>query len=205
MAGKIRQSISVGLFALVGILLFIVFEPMQAAAYTYGSGSYGECVYSGELGGSALTYTVNTSSVNFGTLSASSTSTGTATMDVTMRCSNSGYAVTLNGTTLTSGGDTITALASPAASSAGTEQFGVNLVTNTSPSLGANPSGGSGTAATGYDTANNFKFVSGNTIAQTATYSAQSTFTISFIANISSITEPGAYVSTLTPICTATY
>lgn len=193
-----------GLLLLMTIY-FVVKWPNRATAYNYGTGLYGTCVYGGQLNDTALSFSVNTSSVNLTATSITSTGTGTATFTATQQCSDLGYIVTVNGTAPTNGSHTLTNLASATASSVGTEQYGINLVANSTPSVGANASGGSGTAAAGYNTANLFKYVSGDTIASTATYSAQTTYTISFIVNASKTTPGGLYSGTQTLICTATY
>jgi hypothetical protein len=87
-----------------------------------------------------LEMTVSTSSVNLGTLDASTPKTGTALFQV-RGYTDSGYTVQSLSTTLTNDhGDTITAINPAAGSSPGTEQFGFNLVHNTSPvTFGTNP------------------------------------------------------------------
>jgi hypothetical protein len=94
-------------------------------------------------------------------------------------------------------------------SQAGVEQFGLNLVANTSPvSLGANPNHGQfgvGSAATNYATTNNYRFVSGETIASAPKSSGMTIYTISYIVNVSSLTPGGQYSSNQTVICTGTY
>lgn len=144
-------------------------------------------------------------SVGLGTITATSTGAQTSLIGVATNA-GSGYSITINGTTLTSGGNTISALASQTASSQGSEQFGVNLVANATPSVGANPSGsGSATPTANYNTADQFRFVTGDSIASKNSADAFRLFTVSYIANISSATEPGTYTTTITYICTATY
>lgn len=153
-----------------------------------------------------LTFTITDNTVALGTLSASAATTATEQFVVATNA-DLGYAVRISGTTLTHANtsDTITAMSSATTSSVGTEQFGINLVSNSSPSVGSAPSGGTGAAATGYSTANNFKFVTGETIASASGPSANTTFTISFLANIGAQTEAGAYSTTLTLVCTGTF
>lgn len=152
-----------------------------------------------------LTFTLSTATVALGTLSTGSTASGTSTMSASTN-GGSGYAITVNGTTLTSGANTIAALSSPTASSTNTSQFGINLVSNSTPSVGANVSGsGSGTAASGYSTTNQFKFVSGDTVASAAAATNSNTYTVSYIANIGGAQAAGSYTTTLTYIATATF
>lgn len=145
------------------------------------------------------------SAVSLGTLTASSTGSGTSQFGVTTNAT-SGYSVTINGTTLTSGGNTITALSTQTASSAGTEQFGVNLKDNATPNVGSDPAGaGSGAPTANYGTADQFRFVTGDSIASAAAADLFRLYTVSYIANITGATEPGTYQTVLTYICTATF
>ena len=153
-----------------------------------------------------LIFNVTSNSVDLGTLSTSGPAAATSTFDAATNA-DYGYAVTISGSTLThSGGSaTIDAMANTLPSSPGTEQFGINLVANTSPSVGVNPSGGSGQAASGYNTANNFKFVSGETIASANSFSSTTYYNISYLANIATSTEAGIYNTNLDLIVTATF
>lgn len=149
--------------------------------------------------------TVTGSTVALGTASTSTTSSGTSVFAASTNATT-GYSVTVNGSTLTSGSDTITALASNAASSAGTSQFGINLVSNTTPSVGAAATGtGTATAAANYNTANSFRFVSGETVASVGAPTNGNTFTVSYIANISGLTQPGSYTTNLFYNATANF
>lgn len=151
-----------------------------------------------------LTFTLGTSSVPLGTLSASTTASGTSTMTASTNAS-SGYNITVNGTTLSSGGNTITALGG-AASSIGAKQFGINLMANATPTVGTAVSGaGTGTAQTGYGTANSFKFTTGDIVAAAAGPTNANTYTVSYIANIDGITNPGAYSTNLNYVATANF
>jgi hypothetical protein len=155
-----------------------------------------------------LEMTVNTSLVDLGVLDSTAAKTGTATFTV-RAYTNSGYTVaTVSPPPQTSTGVVLTPMASQGASSPGTEQFGINLKANTSPAtFGADPtlqpnsSFATGIAASGYSTANQFKYGVGNVIACTGSAGTcgsvsgwgQTTYTISYIANITSITRAGAY------------
>ena len=143
--------------------------------------------------------------VALGTLSSSGTGTGISQFGVTTNTA-SGYSVTINGTTLTSGGNTISALATQTASTQGTEQFGINLRDNTTPNVGTDPDGaGDATPTANYNTVDQFRFVSGDSIASDAESDAFRRFHVAYIANIAGDTEPGTYQTTLTYICTATF
>jgi hypothetical protein len=86
----------------------------------------------------SLTLIVNTSNVNLGALSIGAKSTATATFNVKDYTSY-GYVVQIVGATPTYAGHSLTALSTDTASSAGTEQFGINTVLNTTAGVGANP------------------------------------------------------------------
>jgi hypothetical protein len=145
------------------------------------------------------------STVALGTVATSTTGSGTSQMGVTTNA-GSGYAITINGTTLTSGSNTITALASQTASTQGSSQFGVNLRSNTTPSIGTDPSG-SGTAnpSANYNTVNQYRFVTGDSVASKGSQDDFRLFTVSYIANIANTTAPGSYSTTITYICTPTF
>lgn len=158
-----------------------------------------------------LTFSVTDSTVNLGSLSTSITRTDTATFKV-LNYTSYGYIVQIIGSPPDNGAHTLTAMSSATASSAGTEQFGVNLVANTSPtSFGADPlqvpssSFSFGQAANGYDTTNTYKYVSGNTIAKSTQSSGETDYTIAYIANIANNTPGGSYSGSQTLVCTGTY
>lgn len=152
-----------------------------------------------------LTFTMASATVALGALSTSSTGAATSSMTVATNAA-SGYSVSYSGNTLTSGLDTITALNSPVASSMNSKQFGINLMSNATPAIGSNVSGsGSGAPAANYNTADLFKFHSGDTIASSLTPTNSNTYTVSYIANIDGVTAPGAYSTTLTYVATANF
>jgi hypothetical protein len=152
-----------------------------------------------------LTFTLASATAALGTLSTSSTGTATSSMTASTNGA-SGYSITVNGTTLTSGSNTITALSSGGTSSTNTKQFGLNLVANTTPSVGSAVSGsGTGAAASGYGTANNFRFVTGETVASATGPTNSNTFTVSYMANIDGSTAAGSYSTVLTYIATANF
>ena len=150
----------------------------------------------------------------------SPTDTATATSQMAASTNAiSGYSITVNGATLTSGSNTITAMAAAAAGVKGTSQFGMNLKANTvatsNPAVGievapaANGTNYKGQAATDYDTVDSFKFVSGDSVANSANGGAGPTnaqiYTSSYIVNVQGSQAAGTYTTTLTYICTATF
>jgi len=145
------------------------------------------------------------SAVNFGALSASATQSGLSQMGVGTNA-GSGYAITVNGGTLTSGANTINALASQAASSSGTEQFGLNLRANTVPTIGVDADGSGTGAPTGtYNTVNQFRFLTGDTVASKGGSDQFRRYQVSYIANIDTATEAGTYTAVMNYIATATF
>jgi len=152
-----------------------------------------------------LTFTLLAATAALGNLTTTSTGAATSSMTVSTNAAT-GYSVAYSGTTLTSGSNTITAIASPAASSMNNKQFGINLMANTTPLIGSNKTGtGSGAPATGYGTADQFKFASGDTVASASVPTNSNTYTVSYIANIDGVTPPGAYSTVLTYVATANF
>jgi hypothetical protein len=92
---------------------------------------------------------------------------------------------------------------------AGVANFGINLLSNTTPSLGANVSGsGSGTASAPYATTNNYAFQAGSTprtVASAAGPTLSNLFTVAYAAQAGNTTKPGAYSATFTWIATGTF
>lgn len=148
-----------------------------------------------------LELNVTGGTVDLGTLTTTSTGTGTATFYVRTYL-NSGYVVKTMSGSLANGAKVLTPMTTAGSSTQGTEQFGINLVANTSPAtMGAVPAQvpsttfANGVAATGYNTANTYKYNTGDTIASSSSARAwgQTNYTISYIANISNITPGGQY------------
>jgi hypothetical protein len=152
---------------------------------------------------------VSGSNVSFGSFSSSATSSGTSVMAASTNAA-SGYAITTNGSTMTCSGcagtPTIAALAAQAASSVGTAQFGANLRNNATPDVGTDPSGsGSGTYSANYGTADQYRFVSGDSVASAAGATDANAYTVSYIVNVPGSQPAGQYSATMTYICTATF
>jgi hypothetical protein len=152
----------------------------------------------------SLTFTLAAQTAALGALTASTTGSATSTMSAATNAT-SGYSVTVNGNTLTSGANTIAALASQTASSQGSSQFGINLKANATPSVGADPSGGTGAATSNYGTADQYRFVTGDSVASAAGPSNTTSYTVSYVANIANTTKPGSYSTLLTYIATTTF
>lgn len=131
----------------------------------------------------------------------------------------SGYVITVNGATMTSGSTTIPALATATVPAVGNSQFGMNLVANTTavstPAVGAAVTAAAngntlrGQAIVGYNTPDTFKFLTGDSIANSANGGAGPTnsqiYTASYIVNVAGGQLAGTYTTTLTYICTSTF
>lgn len=130
-----------------------------------------------------------------------------------------GYVISVNGTTMTSGGNTIAGMGSIDTSKHGVSQFGLNLRLNTTatstPAVGADislTSNGTnlrGEPLAGYGTVDSFKFVSGNNIADSGQGGLGGTdgqiYTVTYIVNVPGSQPAGTYTTTLTYICTPTF
>ena len=149
--------------------------------------------------------TVSGNAINFGFFSPVSASTGTSVMAISTNA-GSGYSITVNGTTLSSGANTIPALAAQSASSPGTSQYGLNLVANTVPSVGATRTGDTnGNPTANYGTTNQFRFVSGDSVASSSQSTNSTAFTASYLVNVEGKQPAGVYTATMTYIATATF
>lgn len=161
-----------------------------------------------------LSFTVTGGSTNLGVLSTGSAATTTATFSVKSYLAG-GYVVQTASDPPVNSLPTqpmLHALTSPTASSPGTEQFGINLVANTSPTtFGANAiqvpdsTFAFGAAATGYNTPNLYKYVKGDTVAQSTRSSGETDYTISYLFNISNVTAAGQYVFNHVLVATSTF
>lgn len=159
-----------------------------------------------------LTFSVDNANANLGKFSATAASTATASFSI-INYTSYGYVVQLVGEPPKYGSNEINAMTANAASQPGIEQFGVNLVANTSPaSFGANPDNGTppndfgfGQVATNYDTPNQFRYVSGETIALAPKSSGKTTYTLSYLVNVAALTPSGTYTSDQTLVVTGTY
>ncbi len=140
----------------------------------------------------------NGSLINLGELSERDPSTGTSQFAVATN-DPTGYNAYVSGGTMTAGNEIIPALASNAGSSIGTSQFGINLRSNSSPSVGADVTGsGTGVPVTGYNSSNSFRYNDGELIAQSPLPTNYNKFTVSYLVNISEDQAPGVYASSFT-------
>lgn len=159
-----------------------------------------------------ITFSISANTVDFGTLSSTSpryanTSGGSATNTVahTMSAASnapSGYTITYNGPTLTSGVNTIAAATIPndVDGTQGTPQFALSL-----------SSSGGATITSAYNQANspnpNWKFIANttDTIASTSGVTTTETFSNRYLANIAATTPAGTYTAPITYVITGNF
>lgn len=161
-----------------------------------------------------LDFVVQTSTVALGTLSTTTTGSGTGQFYVRAYINGSYFVQTMSQPPTSEGGAILAPLGGGGVSTQGTEQFGINLVANTTPAIGADPvldpsaTYANGEAATNYDTADTYTYNVIDTIAQSGASGpawGRTDFTISYIANMSSITEAGTYIMEHDLVVTVTY
>jgi hypothetical protein len=157
---------------------------------------------------------VNPTNVDLGYLSSGSASTTSATFTIRTWLA-SGYII-VNGSdppSYTSGGNTpfLTALATPTGYSTNTEMFGINLIDNSSPDIGATPvqipdaSYSFGQVDADYAHLNQFMYVKGDTIAYSTKSSSVTQYTVSYLYGIATETPAGQYTFNHSIVATSTY
>lgn len=135
---------------------------------------------------------------NLGVLSTQATATKTTTIRIRNYLTG-GYSLQIIGDPPKYDGHALHTETEPTASSAGLEQFGINVVANTSPVVGANPvqipdgQGDFGIVNDNYHFSNLFMYTSQATIAHSKKDSGHTDYTISMIVNISNSTPAGHY------------
>jgi hypothetical protein len=162
-----------------------------------------------------LSFSISDTTVGFGSLAvgtgrwatgdlagenaSATTPTAAHTMSIATNA-QTGWAITYNGATLTSGGNDIT-VASVDEDSDGTpgnEEFGIAASTN-----------GNSTIATGYlrDSVSDFSFTASTltTLVSEAVPTNTETISVSYLANIAGTTEAGTYSTDITYVATATF
>lgn len=163
-----------------------------------------------------LSFIVKFSGVYFGVFSPTNNTTATASFSV-LNYTSYVYVVQITGESLKGNGHTIAPMEITGPSQTGIEQFGINLVTNTvdSNAVGAEISPLSNTinyrgqAFSEYNAHDSFRFVSGETVANSGNAVLGGTdaqiYTVTYIANVPGSLPAGNYVTTLTYICTPTF
>lgn len=163
-----------------------------------------------------IEFVVTGATVGLGQQTVANTAQGTASFYVKAYVA-SGYVVRNASIAPAIASHTMASPSSATASAVGTEQFGINLAANTCAlclpltTFGATPvqvpdaSFSFGAAASGYNTANVYKYVNNDVIAESTKSSGQTNFTVSYILNINSTTPSGLYVMNHVLVATGTY
>lgn len=105
----------------------------------------------------------------------------------------------------------ITTASEPLAAQPGIEQFGINLVANTDPEIGADPNQqssptlGAGVVASDYATSNLFMYESGARVAYNESDSGETDYTLSTIINVSNTTPAGRFAGEYTVVAMASF
>lgn len=166
----------------------------------------------GSLAPFTISFTISTNTAYFGTLDAVSTryasSTGVSGSNSEVEAHSfavktnapNGYTVSVSGSTLTSGADSITPLGSSnTAPSIGTEQFGIRLVAT----------GGTGVVTSPYAAAGFAYAATATTSSQVASAvvgdNATTTYSVRYVANLASISKPGSYLTNVVYVATANF
>jgi len=136
---------------------------------------------------------------DMGELNPDATLTAQSQMAVGTNASG-GFAVTVSGTPPAAGTNVIDSPATPTASTKGVNQFGINLVANTTPAVGGDPVGPfvNAIASPDYSVTNRYKYTEGDVVAYSPNVSLIRKFTVSYILNSSPNLRPGVYTTTIT-------
>lgn len=164
-----------------------------------------------------LCSTATAGTIEFTTLF-STTATAFATSQMAASTNaGGGYTITVTGSTLMNGTTPIPNIAVAKTPSIGVSEFGMNLVRN---QVATTPVGGDITpvsdadefraqALTGYDTPDTYKYVSGDSVADSGNTALGPTnsqrYTSTYMVNVAGNQLAGTYSTTLTYICTPTF
>ena len=136
---------------------------------------------------------------NLGILSTERTATKTTSIKIRSYLIAGGYTMQIMGTPPKFGDHYLETPTSPTPSTPGTEQFGMNVVANTNPGVGANPvqvpadQQEFGVVDDLYKVPNSFMYKTDDVIARGVTDSGRTDYTLSMIVNIASATPAGKY------------
>ena len=158
-----------------------------------------------------LAVVIDAATINFGNFSTSTTATANTTFRV-LNYTAHGYDVYTAGTPPSNGNHNLNGMTSTTTSQIGQEQYGINLVANTAPvTFGANPvqvpdgTFSFGAPAAGYSTSDNFRYNTGEKIAQSVRSSGETDFTISYVVNVAIDTPGGEYTGYQDLVVVGTY
>jgi len=152
------------------------------------------------------TSTNDTYYTNMGQMETDSTLVALSQMSVGTNATG-GFAITSVGTPLAAGTSVIDNIPAPTESKPGKDQFGINLVANNAPAIGSDPEGTWTNAAptSDYSIPNQYKYVSGDVIAESPNVSLMKKFTVSYIVNASPSLRAGVYSTTITYIASGRF
>ncbi|HEY0965348.1 MAG TPA: hypothetical protein VGE13_02610 [Candidatus Saccharimonadales bacterium] len=141
-----------------------------------------------------------------GELSHKSTLTAQSQMAVGTNASG-GFAITANGGSMSAGSSVIDNISAPSESKQGSNQFGINLVANSAPTVGQNPEGiwANAVASPDYSIPDRYKYVPGDVIAYSPNVSLMKKFTVSYVVNSREDLRPGVYSTTITYIASGRF
>jgi len=148
---------------------------------------------------------------NLGVLSTERTSTKTTSIKIRSYLISGGYSLQIIGTPPKFDGHTLNTPTVPTASVPGVEMFGINVVANTMPTVGANPVQVPadqqifGVGADNYKIPNRFMYQNEDVVAKGQTDSGRTDYTVSMIVNISSDTPAGRYTGDFTAMLIPAY
>lgn len=205
------EEVSSGSYSASEVQFGIGQEPSSCSGSYCATASIGDPTVADSLGASSASFgiiaadsepllemIVDAGSSNLGTLSTSQTATKTMVVRIRSYMSD-GYTLQINGSPPAYDGYTMSTPTTPTASTTGMEQFGINVVANTIPSVGANPVQvpsdifSFGQVMPDYVTPNLFKYIDGDVVASSEVESGQTDYTISMIVNISNATPAGHF------------
>ncbi len=139
--------------------------------------------------------------------------TGAVSVGISVRSYlSSGYTLQITGSPPSQGVHSLTPIwPTPSTSQQGAEQFGINLVANTTPAIGSDPvqvpssAGSFGTVTTNYSTPDLFAYQDGDVVAQSLSSSGETDYTMSIIINVSNTTLGGRYSGTFSAVAVPVY
>jgi len=164
-----------------------------------------------------IEFVVDNTNINLGKLTSGTTAYATATFHVKTYLAD-GYTVVNASDGPQNGSYSMHTLSTPTASNPNAEQFGINLVANstacTTPApanFGADPvqqpdsSFASGQVGSDYDTCGLFEYKKGDVVAYSNASTSQTDYTVSYIFNITPITPGGTYTMNHVLVATSTF
>jgi hypothetical protein len=150
--------------------------------------------------------TNKTNYTDMGQLSPTSTLLAQSQMAVGTNAT-AGFAITANGTPMTAGTNVIDSPSIPTTSKQGSNQFGINLVANSTPAVGSDPQGtwANAVPSPDYGTPNQYMYAPGDVVAYSPNVSLMKKFTVSYIVNSSPDLRAGVYTTTITYIASGRF